>query len=144
MKRLNFDFQMMFKIIPYTIFGIILLISACSSPKVNLPGLPPEPTKILPDLSPEPTKIPPDISQEPTPKKVTITGWFTTIWNSEPHYSITDDQGQTTKLLLDDETAKPLGGPLELDRKQVTIVGELISDSPMIVKVLSVQFVKSD
>jgi hypothetical protein len=77
-------------------------------------------------------------------KQVTITGWFTTIWNGKPHYSITDDQGQVTQLLLDDETAKPLGGPLELDRKRITIVGEIISDSPRIVRVLSVQFAGAD
>jgi hypothetical protein len=77
-------------------------------------------------------------------KQVTITGWFTTIWNGKPHYSITDDQGQVTQLLLDDETAKPLGGPLELDRKRITMVGEIISDSPRIVRVLSVQFAGAD
>jgi len=80
------------------------------------------------------------ISPTYLPNTVTITGWFTTVWNGGPHYSITDDQGQTTRLLLDDETAKPLGGPLELDRKRVTIVGEIISDSPRTVRVLSVQF----
>jgi hypothetical protein len=81
--------------------------------------------------------------ETPTPKQVIITGWFTTIWNEEPHYSITDDQGQNTELLLDAKTAKPLGGPLQLDRKRVTIVGEIISDSPRIVRVQSVRFADS-
>jgi hypothetical protein len=75
---------------------------------------------------------------------VTITGWFTTVWNGEAHYSITDDQGQTTELLMEDEIAKPLGGPLQLDRKRVTITGEIVSDSPRTVRVLSVQFSDSN
>jgi hypothetical protein len=101
--------------------------------------------KTSPDIPSKPitksAETPAVITSAPPKKQVTITGWFTTIWNGEPHYSITDDQGQTTQLLLDDEIAKPLGGPLELDRKRVTIIGEIVSDSPRIVRVLSVQFV---
>ena len=97
----------------------------------------------IPALSPEGQPTAASFETQPS-KQVTITGWFTTIWNDEPRYSITDDQGQTTQLLLYDETAKPLGGPLELDRKRVTIVGEIISDSPRIVRVLSVQFANAD
>jgi hypothetical protein len=91
------------------------------------------------------TKTPPTIAL-PTQasKTVTITGMFTTIWSQAGDggalYTITDDQGQDTKLLMEDETAKPLGGPLALDRKRVTIVGEIISDSPRTVRVQSVQF----
>lgn len=70
---------------------------------------------------------------------VALTGWFTTIWNDEPLYSITDDQGQIIQLLLEDEIAKPFGGPLELDRRRITIVGEVVSDSPRVVRVLSVE-----
>ncbi len=71
---------------------------------------------------------------------ITITGWFTIVWNDEPHYSITDDHGINTQLQMDDEIAKPLGGPLELDRKKITIVGKVIRDSPRTIRVLSVQF----
>ncbi|MDD2923468.1 MAG: hypothetical protein PHQ36_14375, partial [Anaerolineales bacterium] len=74
------------------------------------------------------------------PNTATITGWFTTVWNGEPHYSITDDQGQVTKLLLDEELAKPLGGPLALDRKRVTISGEFVSDPQGALRVLSIRF----
>ena len=75
---------------------------------------------------------------------VTITGWFTTVWNGGAHYSITDAQGQTTTLLMEDAIAKPLGGPLALDRKRVTIVGEIVSDLPRTVRVLSVQFADTE
>lgn len=71
---------------------------------------------------------------------VTITGWFSTIWNGEPHYSITDDQGQTTRLVLDEELAKPLGGPLALDRKRVIVSGEIVNDPQGALRVLSIRF----
>ena len=86
------------------------------------------------------TESTPHVLRTQLPNTVIITGWFTTVWNGGPHYSITDDQGQTTLLLLDDEIAKPLGGPLELDRKRVTIVGEITRDSPRTIRVLSVKF----
>jgi len=69
---------------------------------------------------------------------VTITGWFTTVWNGEPHYSITDDQGQTTRILLDVELAKPFGGPLELDRKRVTVTGEFVNEPQGALRILSI------
>ena len=72
--------------------------------------------------------------------QVEITGIFTTVWNGEAHYFITDEQGQTTQLLLEEAVARPLGGPLALDRKRVTILGEVVSESPRIVRVTSVQF----
>jgi len=126
------------------VFGFVLLLIIASgaaylfgSGKIGMLGLSPTPT-------PTTTTTPPMISETPTSKQVTITGVFTTIWNGETSYTITDDQGQTTQLLLDNETAKPLGGPLELDRKRVTIVGEITSDSPRIVRVLSVQFANAN
>ena len=73
------------------------------------------------------------------PTLVTITGWFTTVWNGGEHYFITDDQGITTRLLLDEEITTPLGGPLALDRKKVTVSGEIVSDPPGALQVLSVR-----
>jgi hypothetical protein len=72
--------------------------------------------------------------------QVSINGWFTTVWNGEPHYFITDDQGVTTRLLMDDKLAEPLGGPLELDRKRVSLTGLVTGESPVTVQVLSIQF----
>jgi hypothetical protein len=96
-----------------------------------------------------PTNVPMENTPVPTPTlepaatpggQVEITGWFTTVWNGEAYYSITDEQGQTTQLLLEEAVAKPLGGPLALDRKRVTILGEVVNGSPRIVRVISVQF----
>jgi hypothetical protein len=75
-----------------------------------------------------------------TSDSVTITGWFATIWNGEPHYSITDDKGQTTQLLVSEEVASSLGGPLALDRKRVTVSGEIVNDPEGALRVLSIRF----
>ena len=72
-------------------------------------------------------------------EQVTITGWLNIIWNDEPLYTITDDQGQQTTLLIDEETAKTVGGPLAIDRQRITIVGEVVSESPKTVNVQSIQ-----
>ena len=103
-----------------------VLVTACSpanSPMANTPA----PTPTL-----EPAAAPGG--------QVEITGWFTTVWNGEAQYFITDEQGQTTQLLLEEAVARPLGGPLALDRKRVTILGEVVNGSPRIVRVTSVQF----
>ena len=78
--------------------------------------------------------IAPPIAEE----QVCITGWFTTVWNGRPRYWITDDQGQRTEIVLDEELARPLGGPLAFDRRRVTVVGELLSDPPGVVRVSSI------
>ncbi len=71
---------------------------------------------------------------------VTITGWFTTIWNEEPHYAITDDEGQEIQLLMDEELIRPLGGPLALDRKRVMVIGEFVNDPQGTLQVRSIRF----
>ncbi len=63
-----------------------------------------------------------------TPKEeLTFSGWFTILWNDEAHYFITDDEGYTIEVLLDEQLTKPYGGPLALDRSRVTIVGVILS-----------------
>jgi hypothetical protein len=79
----------------------------------------------------------------PTVKQVTITGWFTTIWDEKPHYSITDDQGQRTDILFDEELAKSYGGALTFDRKRVTIIGEAMNNPPGLVRVVSIKLEKN-
>lgn len=84
-----------------------------------------------------PTENSPSPTQ--TPKgALTISGWFTIIWNDEAHYFITDDEEHTVEILLDEQLTKPHGGPLALDRTRVTIVGVIVSDTPMILKAQSI------
>jgi hypothetical protein len=122
---------------------LLLLLVGCRQT-----GLPE--AKTQPAIVPSPLAMPSNTSLPPMaptvaaitpthPLQVTITGWFTTIWNGEPHYTITDDQGNAAQVILDEDVARPLGGPLKLDRQRISIVGEIISDSPMIIRAVSIK-----
>ena len=63
----------------------------------------------------------------------TLTGWFTFIVAdypsedglvSETTYVLTEDSGERHELLIDTELMRPLGGPVALNRKRVTVEGE--------------------
>ena len=63
----------------------------------------------------------------------TLTGWFTFIvadspseagFTSEITYILTEDSGERHELLIDVELMRPLGGPVALNRKRVTVEGE--------------------
>lgn len=84
-----------------------------------------------------PTENSPTPTQTPQ-GALTVSGWFTIIWNDEAHYFITDDSGHTVEVLLDEQLTKPHGGPLALDRRRVTIVGVASSDAPTIIQVQSI------
>ena len=71
---------------------------------------------------------------------VSLSGWFTVVWNDRTRYFLTDDQGRWTELLLDEEMAKPLGGPLAFNRKRVKIVGERVDRPSGVIRVVSITF----
>ena len=85
----------------------------------------------------------------------TLTGWFSmTIADYPPEsglapemtYVLTEDSGERHELLLDVELMRPLGGPVALNRKRVTVVGqyvETLSDAPAQFRVSSIQFAAS-
>ena len=85
----------------------------------------------------------------------TLTGWFSmTIADypsesglvSEITYVLTEDSGERHELLIDVELMRPLGGPVALNRKRVTVVGqyvETLSDAPAQFRVSSIQFAAS-
>ena len=63
----------------------------------------------------------------------TLTGWFTFMvadyqtesgLTSETTYFLTEDSGERHELLIDIELMRPLGGPVALNRKRVTVIGE--------------------
>lgn len=69
----------------------------------------------------------------------TSTGWFSIIWgdpapgsNLPPtiQYFLTDDQGVTTELLLDEDVARSAGGVLSLQRQRVRVVGQNVQTAP--------------
>ena len=68
-----------------------------------------------------------------TAQDQTLTGWFSFIvadypsesgLASETTYTLTEDSGERHELLIDIALMQPLGGPVALNRKRVTVVGE--------------------
>ena len=68
-----------------------------------------------------------------TAQDATLTGWFSFIvadyptesgLTSEITYTLTEDSGERHELLIDIDLMRPLGGPVALNRKRVTVVGE--------------------
>ena len=68
-----------------------------------------------------------------TAQDETLTGWFSfTVADyptesglaSEITYELTEDSGERHELLIDIELMQPLGGPMALNRKRVTVMGE--------------------
>ena len=68
-----------------------------------------------------------------TAQDETLTGWFSfTVADyptesglaSEITYTLTEDSGERHELLIDIELMQPLGGPMALNRKRVTVGGE--------------------
>ena len=68
-----------------------------------------------------------------TAQDETLTGWFSFIvadyptesgLASEIAYTLTEDSGERHELLIDIELMQPLGGPVALNRKRVTVEGE--------------------
>ena len=63
-----------------------------------------------------------------------LSGWFAILWRDgragssvpAPLYTLTDDSGQRTSLLMDESLAARLGGVLSLDRRRVTVSGTLL------------------
>jgi len=68
-----------------------------------------------------------------------LTGWFTIMVAeaftesglvSATTYTLTEDSGERHELLIDRTLMKPLGGPVALNRKRVTVVGEWEQGGP--------------
>jgi hypothetical protein len=84
------------------------------------------------------TDAPSGHTQSNEAQEVSLSGWVTVIWNDSAHYILSDDQGRWTELLLDEETAQSLGGPLALNHKRARIVGERAAAPSESVRVLSI------
>ena len=124
--------------------GLLLLAAACGRGQ-GTSGLGPTAS-----LSVEATGAPSQPALDPSPgqavstsapemdETLTIRGWFTIVWNDQAHYFLTDDDGNTHELLLDESLTGPLGGPLALDRQRVVITAVVLSDRPDVLRALSV------
>ena len=81
----------------------------------------------------------------------TLTGWFSfTVADyptesglaSEITYELTEDSGERYELLIDIELMQPLGGPVTVNRKRVTVVGAWEHD-PLWFRVRSIELAPS-
>ena len=86
-----------------------------------------------------------------TAQDQTLTGWFSFIvadyptesgLTAEITYTLTEDSGARHGLLIDIELMRPLGGPVTLNRKRVTVEGEWEHD-PVRFRVRSIELTAS-
>lgn len=94
------------------------------------------------EAAPSPGEMPgltPPVLLVAAVKPVSLSGWFHVIWNGGAHYLLTDDNGRSTRLLLDEALTKSFGGPLALNRRRVKVTGEPVEGRPDTIRVLSIQ-----
>jgi hypothetical protein len=75
----------------------------------------------------------------PSPETLTLQGWLSIVWNDEPHFFLTQDDGQTVEVLLDEQLTQPLGGPLALDRTRVIVLAVAAPEAPDVFEALSIE-----
>lgn len=71
--------------------------------------------------------------------QVIIAGLFTVIQNGHTIYRLSNEQGLSVELLIDEALLKPYGGARALDRKHVTVVGEWTADQPAKIRVITIR-----
>jgi hypothetical protein len=82
------------------------------------------------------------LDSEPDPEDeaaVTLTGWLSIVWNDQPHFFLTQDNGQTVEVLIDEQLMTPLGGPLTLDRSRVIVQAVVSPDAPGVLQAISIE-----
>jgi hypothetical protein len=67
-----------------------------------------------------------------------LEGWLSIVWNERPHFFLTDDDGQTVEILLDEQLTTPLGGPLALDRSRVIVLAVVSPETPSVFQAISI------
>jgi hypothetical protein len=111
-------------------------ISACG-PAAD-PQLQPASTELPPTaLTPQPSEE--AESHTTSSETLTLQGWLSIVWNDEPHFFLTRDDGRTVEVLLDEQLTQPLGGPLALDRTRVVILAVVNPESPDVFQALSIE-----
>lgn len=125
--------------------GLLLLAAACGRGQTGASRLDPTASMegeaasapSLPMLDPSPAETASPSAPEIV-ETLTIRGWFTIVWNDQAHTFITDDEGTTVEVLLDESLSRPLGGPLALDRERVVITAVVLNDRPDQLRVMSI------
>jgi hypothetical protein len=88
------------------------------------------------EIQSTPSASDPDPEDEAT---VTLTGWLSIVWNDEPHFFLTQDDGQTVEVLLDERLTQSFGGPLALDRSRVVVLAMVNPEFPNVFQALSIE-----
>jgi len=107
-------------------------IGACAGSPSLAPQ--PQPTAAKTELTP--------LNSDPDPEDeaaVTLTGWLSIVWNDQPHFFLTQDNGQTVEVLIDEQLMAPLGGPLTLDRSRVIVQAVVSPDAPGVLQAISIE-----
>ena len=89
--------------------------------------------------TPAPPSLPTENLDESPTGDTTITGWFTIVYNGEGHYTISEENGQKTRLIIAESILQDAGGTLKFDRQKVIVTGRLLSESPREFQVQSIQ-----
>jgi hypothetical protein len=81
-------------------------ICACASgpaadPQLQLASTEPPPTALTTEPSEEAD------SSTTSSETLTLHGWLSIVWNDEPHFFLTRDDGQTVEVLLDEQLTQP-------------------------------------
>ena len=107
-------------------------IGACAGSPTLAPQL--QPT--VAEFQSTPSASDPDPEDEAT---VTLTGWLSIVWNDEPHFFLTQDDGQTVEVLLDERLTQSFGGPLALDRSRVVVLAMVNPEFLNVFQALSIE-----
>jgi len=119
-----------------------LLLSGCTAGSQTATGTNPgepsaasDPVLAQTATLPTPTHPLPGPASEST---VTLRGWLSIVWNDQPHFFLSSDDGMTVEVLLNEQLTAPFGGPLALDRSRVVVQAVVIQASPTIFEALSI------
>jgi hypothetical protein len=71
--------------------------------------------------------------------QISFSGWFTIVWNEQPHYFLAMAEFGTVELSIPEEVLEQAGGALSLDRKQVRLEGHWTGGGRDRIEVTSIQ-----
>ena len=132
------------RVLPVSGLALVwLLTSGCTEGSQALTGPDSgEPSATSDPLLAQTATLPTATQSLPAPTSestVTLRGWLSIVWNDQPHFFITDDNGETVEVLLDEVLTRPLGGPLSLDRSRVVVLAVVTQGSPGLFQALWIE-----
>lgn len=77
--------------------------------------------------------------QAVAPRDTCVVGVITIIWNGEPRYYLTTDEGETFHLQIDEATARAAGGPVRLNRQEAIVIAEVVEGAADVLRVREIR-----